>query len=91
MTNPFPIEIFPLHIKYVLNNETNKKYLMHILGEAHFYALKTTYIEVNLKDFTWFPSPDYGWLYRNKPELNTIEEINILLRKNKIKKIKDER
>jgi hypothetical protein len=91
MINPFPDEIFPLHIVYVLNNESNKISLTKILGNGKFYTIKTTYIAVNLKDCTWFPSLDFTWLYRNQPELNTIEEINILFRKEKIKKIKDGR
>lgn len=82
-----PIE-YPSHIKYVLNTTDNIIYLISICVKSNFSFINNgTYIQVDLKSNTFYISPDYNWLYCDPPPLIEVDEINKLLRINKINKI----
>ena len=64
--------------------ETNPRYWRSITP-----ASNCKYLEINLDELHWWYSPDFAWLYRNQPPISDMEDIILLLRIGKIKKIKD--
>lgn len=88
--NPYPEDFYPNYIKYIFNNTENIEKLTKIFGKSVIPYMRCKYIEINLEKYNWWYSPDYAWLYRNSPPpISTISEINLYLRFNKIKKIKN--
>jgi len=79
MIQPYEQEIYPDHIKYVIRSPYVDNKLTSLLGNSILSKMTTHYIKVDLIDKTWYPSPDFAWLYRNQPPLTTIEEIERLL------------
>lgn len=78
--NPYKIEEFPDHIKYVIRTNENENKLSELLGDSILSKMKSYYIEINLEEKEWYPSFDHCWLYRNQPPLTPIEDIEKLLK-----------
>lgn len=87
--NPFSEEDYPKHIKYVLNTPKNILELYKIFGCSKARDMDCKYLEINLDELHWWYSPDFAWLYRNQPSISDMEDIILLSRIEKIKKIKD--
>lgn len=64
----------PDYIKHIKDTLENRKILEEKLGKPKFCFDNFSYIEINTKENRWRSCLDYEWLYRNQPNLMTIEE-----------------
>lgn len=68
-------ENFPEHIKFVKDTNEHRKLLESKLGKPKFIFDNYSYIEINLQENSWRTCLDFEWLYRDKPPLISIEEL----------------
>lgn len=76
------------YIYYMINDSENKNFLISVFGEP-LMNIGRGYLEININNFTWWSTHEYRWLYKNQPNLSSINDIKIELRFKKIKKIKN--
>lgn len=54
----------------------NRSYMRTILGDMIFNSKQNAYIKVDVVNGTWERTFTYQWVYMEKPELSSLEDVN---------------